>query len=140
MKLNSQLHQAGKVDWRAIPAGQMSIEPYILPHSLEEQIRSFMHKMGLVFGSFDFVVSEDHDYIFLEVNEQGQFLWMEDCSADFKMLDTFVQFLLNQSRKFKWAPEKSVHSIDKYKHQMAGLVSQNMRRHVALNNAKTYNA
>lgn len=139
-KLNSQAHTAGKIDWRAIPEGQMNIEPYILPDSLERQIREFMQAMGLVFGSLDFIVSEDHEYIFLEVNEQGQFLWMEEYSSDFKMLDIFVHFLINKSRKFKWEPEKTGHTIEKYKHQMAGVMSQNMRRHVALNNAKTYNA
>ena len=139
-KLDSQAHVDGKIDWRAIPGREMNIEPYQLPSTLEHQIRAFMKRMGLVFGALDFIVSEDHEYIFLEVNEQGQFLWIEELNSDFKMLDIFIHFLLSTSKSFKWDPKKTDHSMDKYKHQMASLVAQNMRRHIGLNNAKAYNA
>ena len=139
-KLNSQLHAEGAVDWRAIPGKEMSIEPYILPDSLKQQIRAFMKKMGLVFGALDFIVNEEHDYIFLEVNEQGQFLWKEELNSDFKMLDIFINFLLNTSKSFKWEPQHTEHSIEKYRHQTVSMVTQTMRRHISLNNAKAYNA
>ena len=96
--------------------------------------------MGLVFGALDFIVSEDHEYIFLEVNEQGQFLWIEELNSDFKMLDIFIGFLLNTSKSFRWNPKNAEHCIDKYKQQVVSLVAQNMRRHIGLNNAKAYNA
>jgi len=139
-KINSQSHVEGKVDWRAIPEGQMKIEPYVLPSSLEDKIRKFMQKMGLVFGSLDFIVSEDHDYIFLEINEQGQFLWVEEYNDEFKMLDIFIQFLLSKSTKFKWESKHTRHSIDEYRKTMVSMMTQNLQRHVDLNNAKTYNA
>lgn len=137
-KLNSQEHREGKMDWRAIPEGKMDIEPYELPSSLAEKIRHFMQKMGLVFGSLDFIVDENHEYVFLEVNEQGQFLWLEDYNPDFKMLDIFIQFVLNKSKKFNWEPKKMTHTIEKYEKQMASIVAQNMRRHVDLNNEKIH--
>ena len=137
-KLNSQFHTAGQIDWRAIPEGEMSIEPYVLPNSLEQQIRAFMKKMGLVFGSLDFIVSEDHEYIFLEVNEQGQFLWIEDANPDIKMLDIFVNFLLSNSRTFKWKQKNIVHSIAKYEKKMMSMVEQNKRNHVNLNAVQAY--
>ena len=116
----------------------MSIEPYVLPNSLEQQIRAFMKKMGLVFGSLDFIVSEDHEYIFLEVNEQGQFLWIEDANPDIKMLDIFVNFLLSNSRTFKWKQKNIVHSIAKYEKKMMSMVEQNKRNHVNLNAVQAY--
>ena len=139
-KLNSQAHAAGKVDWRAIPGKEMSIDPYILPDYLEHQIRAFMKKMGLVFGSLDFIVNEESEYVFLEVNEQGQFLWIEELNSDFKMLDTFVHFLTNKSSSFQWDPNHSEHHLDTYKHSATTIVAQNMRRHVALNTAIAYNS
>ncbi len=138
-KLHSQNHTEGKTDWRAIPEGKMTIEPYVLPSSLEHQIRKFMQKMGLVFGALDFIVSEDNDYVFLEINEQGQFLWVEEYNSDFKMLDIFIQFLLNKSRKFNWSPKEKLHTIDGYRLNMENMMNQNLQRHVDLNNAKTYN-
>lgn len=139
-KLHSQNHSEGKIDWRAIPEGQMKIEPYILPSSLESKIREFMRKMGLIFGALDFIVSEDNEYVFLEVNEQGQFLWVEEYNTDFKMLDIFIQFIINKSRAFRWDPKKYVHSLDEYRRNMMGIMDQNMQRHIDLNSSKTYNS
>jgi glutathione synthase/RimK-type ligase-like ATP-grasp enzyme len=139
-KLNSQDHVAGMVDWRAIPGKEMAIEPYTLPTALEQQIQAFMKKMGLVFGALDFIVNADGEYIFLEVNEQGQFLWIEELNPEFKMLDIFVNFMLNQAPSFQWNQDAARHSLKKYRHQTSRLTAINMRRHVGLNNAKAYNS
>lgn len=139
-KLNSQVHAEGKMDWRAIPGGQLEIEPYILPASIESKIRQFMHKMGLVFGALDLIVNDDHDYVFLEVNEQGQFLWIEEYNSDLNMLDIFIQFLLSKSRKFNWKSSRMAHSIENYRKEMISILTTNMQQHVDLNNSKVYSA
>lgn len=137
-KLNSQEHVDGQVDWRAISTGKMSVDRYVLPYSLENQLKLFMRKMGLVFGTFDFIVSEEHDYVFLEVNEQGQFLWIEEYNSDMNMLDIFVNFLQGKSRKFKWDSTKVQHTVERYRHQMSEMLELNMQRHVDLNHIKTH--
>lgn len=135
-KLNSQSHRDGQTDWRAIPFGQMSLEPYTLPVDLEEKIRLFMRKMGIVFGCFDFIVTPENEYYFLEVNEQGQFFWIEEYNSDIKMLDIFVNFLTNKSVNFTWDPSKAVHSLNGYRDEIAQIVAQNVERHVDLNKAE----
>lgn len=32
-----------------------------------------MRKLGIIFGCFDFIVTPDEEYVFLEVNPMGQF-------------------------------------------------------------------
>ncbi|KTD16130.1 hypothetical protein [Legionella jordanis] len=135
-RLNSQEHSDGQIDWRIIPEGQMSIEPYNLPPTVENKIKQFMHRMGLVFGCLDFIVTPEGDYVFLEVNEQGQFLWIEEYNSDFKMLDTFIQFLLNKSSKFQWEKDQAVHTISCYKKEVRDLLDENLMRHVYLNCAQ----
>lgn len=135
-KLNSQEHREGKMDWRAINTEKMTIEPYKLPEALATAIKHFMKKMGLVFGALDFIVTPDDHYVFLEVNEQGQFLWIEDYNQGFKMLDIFVNFLLSQSESFKWDPDRCVHSVDQYNDEVVEIINKNKRRHVELNSAK----
>lgn len=98
-----------------------------------------MHKMGLVFGTLDFIVNENDEYIFLEVNEQGQFLWIEDLNPDLKMLDVFIHFLVDASKPYKWDPKNTQHTLEKYEQQMVNMMKENMQHHVALNNVKTYN-
>ena len=79
---------------------QAVIEPYALSNDLTTKIRRFMHELGIVFGTFDFSVTPDDEYIFHELNEQGQFLWMEEQNPKLRMLDIFVNFLVNKSVDF----------------------------------------
>ena len=134
-KLNSQAHSDGLVDWRAIRGEKMVVEPYDLPEDLAKRLRLFMRGIGIVFGSFDLIVTPDDEYIFLEVNEQGQFLWIEEYNPSFKMLDIFVQFLMNKSVDFKWNPNGLEHTIKHYRHEIDPIFAQNMNRHVDLNRA-----
>jgi glutathione synthase/RimK-type ligase-like ATP-grasp enzyme len=132
-KLHSQGHPDGKVDWRAIPFGEMSLEPYDLPQDLSNKIRAFMRKLGIVFGAMDFIVTLDDQYIFLEVNEQGQFLWIEEYNPDIPMLDRFVKFLLKRSVHFEWDETHKNYDLRQFKAQLDHVITENTRNHVDLN-------
>ncbi len=134
-KLHSQPHKQGRVDWRVIPQGEMVVEPYTLPFGLKKQIQNFMHALGLVFGCLDFIVTTEGEYLFLEVNEQGQFLWIEEYNQSFKMLDIFVNFLLQRSSHFIWKEDSLHHSINFYRSRMSKIVAANLKKHVDLNKA-----
>ena len=134
-KLDSQVHADGQVDWRAIRKGTLLVEPYVLPCALEHKIRAFMHRLGIVFGSFDFIVTPDDEYIFLEVNEQGQFLWIDEYNPSFNMLDLFVHFLVNQSVSQTSGSANPEHTIEQYRQGIEPILNENRRRHVDLNQA-----
>ena len=70
-----------------------------------------MNHFGIVFGCFDFIVTPDGEYFFLEINEQGQFLWVEDANPSIKMLDTFTEFLIEQSSNFRGKKTTPPHFI-----------------------------
>lgn len=99
-KINSQRHECGQIDWRTIPSHQLELEPYELDTATIHKIRRFMRHLGLVFGCFDFIRSSDGELYFLEVNEQGQFFWIEDLNPEILLLDRFVQFLINKKPHF----------------------------------------
>ena len=128
-KLDSQVHADGKVDWRAIRDQKLNVSPVALPTELQDKIRLVMSRLGIVFGAFDFIVTPDNDYVFLEVNEQGQFLWLEDYNAEFPMLDRFVNFLTHSTLDVA-SPR---HRLVDYKQQVAAIYHKNLRRHVAVN-------
>ena len=52
-------------------------EPHRLPEHVEELLLTFMCELGLVFGTVDMRIADDGRYFFLEVNPQGQFLYVE---------------------------------------------------------------
>lgn len=139
VKLNSQAHAESKVDWRAISHLDLQVELYQLPLDIENKIKAFMKNMGLVFGCLDFIVSEEGEYIFLEVNEQGQFLWIEDANPQLKMLDVFVQFLLSRSTDFQWHPKETNFSLSDFHEEAEELYKIHQQRHVNLNILTTIN-
>jgi len=65
-----------KVDFR-MEMDDARIEPVELPKKLHEQLLAFMRRLGLVYGAIDMRKTPDGDYVFLEVNTAGQFLFIE---------------------------------------------------------------
>ena len=132
-KLHSQKYPDGLIDWRAIRGATMLVEPFELPEDVANSIRLFMQRMGLAFGAFDVIVTPEDEYVFLEVNEQGQFLWLEEFNPDFRMLDIFIQYMLQGSIDFVWDAKACEHSIEQYRSQMKAIFEVNRERHVQVN-------
>lgn len=102
-KVLSQETVIGQVDWRRA-YGELRFEPVRVPASIEEKCAALLEELGLVFGCFDFVVDPSGEYIFLEVNEMGQFLFVER-ACGLPLLDAFVSFLLQARVNFDWSEE-----------------------------------
>lgn len=52
-------------------------EPFEIPGEIKDRILDFMEKMGLVFGTIDLKINDNGEYVFFEINPQGQFLYVE---------------------------------------------------------------
>lgn len=100
-KLLSQETTTGRLDWRR-SYSELRFERIEVPPLVEEQCRALLGELGLVFGCFDFVVTPDGEYVFLEVNEMGQFLFVERF-CDLSLLDAFASFLLQATVDFEWS-------------------------------------
>ncbi len=88
------------------------VAPFGVPLDLAVKVRAMMSELGIVFGTFDFIVTPENEFIFLDLNEQGSFLWIENYNPALKLLDIFVNFLLNQSTDFMWNPNRIQHSLE----------------------------
>jgi hypothetical protein len=55
----------------------IKIEPTELPDSVRQRILNLMGCLGLVYGAIDFKRTRDDQYVFLEVNPAGQWLFVE---------------------------------------------------------------
>lgn len=70
----SQLDEQTKVDFRNYNFNKPNrTPPYQISLDLEKKIKLFMEKLNMNSGSLDFVVGEDEEIYFLEVNPIGQF-------------------------------------------------------------------
>jgi hypothetical protein len=82
------------LDWRQDASlGHVGAELIKTPPDVEKGILEFARRSGLCFGSMDFCVDANGKWWFLEINEQGQFLWLEQFNRDLKLLAKFCAFV-----------------------------------------------
>ena len=93
------------LDWRQ-DAGQGAIEVEIIatPADVEKGVLAFARKAGICFGSLDFAVDKNGQWWFLEINEQGQFLWLDQLNHNARIQQKFCAFIT--------APEGATQSLE----------------------------
>jgi glutathione synthase/RimK-type ligase-like ATP-grasp enzyme len=77
-KIHSQNFAATQTDWRRSQLEAAMYEPTDLPASVQDCIHAFHREAGLFYGAYDFIVSPEGTYVFLECNPAGQWLWHEE--------------------------------------------------------------
>jgi len=75
--IHSQDSQRTKDDWRRYDFDKVKHEIYRLPRLIEKKLRLFMRRSGITFGAIDLVLEPSGRYVFLEVNPNGQWGWIE---------------------------------------------------------------
>ncbi len=103
-RINSQQTQSGRLDWREA-YHELTMEPADLPASVLRSCHELMRRLGLVFGCIDLIVTPSGDHVFLEVNEMGQFLFVEQYCG-IPLLDVFCEFLKQGRADFAWDPAR----------------------------------
>lgn len=94
IKIDSQALRESSVDWRGDLLGKSKLSIFHdVPDSVRRALLCFMRKMDLDFGCIDLIVTGQGDYFFLEVNDQGQFLWVEERNPEIGVLDMFCRYL-----------------------------------------------
>jgi glutathione synthase/RimK-type ligase-like ATP-grasp enzyme len=48
---------------------------------VEDQILTLQRRLGLIYSAFDLVRTPQGEYVFLETNPFGQWLWIEDLTG-----------------------------------------------------------
>jgi glutathione synthase/RimK-type ligase-like ATP-grasp enzyme len=100
VKIDSQGTEKGRLDWRKA-YDELEMQEFQLPAAVEAKCFALLESLGLVFGCLDLIVTPEGDYVFLEVNQMGQFLFLERY-VDLPLLDAFSDFLTVGSSDFMW--------------------------------------
>ncbi|MDJ0771215.1 MAG: hypothetical protein QNJ12_20675 [Ilumatobacter sp.] len=98
-RIDSQAADGTKVDWRNWTKGGLDI-PYsaaILRPETEQLCRDLTTSYGLQFAAIDLVETPDGDDVFLELNPNGQFIWVEKLAPELKMTSALAAALLRGS-------------------------------------------
>jgi glutathione synthase/RimK-type ligase-like ATP-grasp enzyme len=73
----TQEHEGASIDFRPFPYQQIRHEVYDLPADLREQCLELVRAFDLQFGCIDMIVTPEGRYVFLEINPDGNWLWIE---------------------------------------------------------------
>lgn len=98
-RIDSQLQREdeGAIDWRQGYDHNISFVPDETPEELKSKCTQFLEYFDLKFGCFDFIKGLDGEYIFLECNTNGQWLWLEDAGLDISQ--TLASLFIEQIAK-----------------------------------------
>jgi hypothetical protein len=88
------------------------IEEWPLPAHMENKLRALMHKLGLAYGCIDLVVDPDGGIYFLEVNQAGQFLFVEEALPSMPLLAAMTAMLGTGRRDYALSGSESPRFVD----------------------------
>lgn len=96
-KLDSQAQtpSTGSVDWRQGYEYGLKHEIIDTPIEIDTFCRHYLRRLNLNFGCFDFIVTPENEYVFLECNPNGQWGWIED-ECKIPMSEAMVDCLTNR--------------------------------------------
>lgn len=111
-KILSQDTKQGKLDWRRAYR-ELRMTAVEISDDVRERCFLLMDRLGIVFGCFDFIVTPEGQHVFLEVNEAGQFLFIEEYTG-LPLLDAFCDFLIAADPRFEynWRKTKALRFMD----------------------------
>ncbi len=97
-EIDSQQDPAARVDWRRTNNPKLPHRRGSLPSKLTEQLRSLMTTLKLAFGCVDLIRTPTGEYFFLEVNPNGQWLWLDEILG-FGISEAIADWLIEPSRE-----------------------------------------
>jgi len=76
-RLDSQADEEAKTDWRMVTPDRIAHSMVDLDGQVEAALKEMLRRFDLRFGAFDLIVTPEGDTVFLELNPNGQWYWIE---------------------------------------------------------------
>ncbi len=101
--IRSQDSDLTKHDWRKYDFGNVRHELCTLPEEIEQKLISLLRFWNLSYGAIDLVQTPDGRYVFLEINPNGQWGWIEELTGA-PIAATIAQTLMTAPAEFATVP------------------------------------
>ncbi len=92
-RIHSQDDPRTAIDCRDMSA-EIRYEKAALPAKIERRCLDLVRSYGLTFGALDIIVTPNEDYVFLEMNPVGQFLFVQELVPELDMIGAVAACLL----------------------------------------------
>ena len=76
-EIHSQKSELSKTDWRKYDIANTPYYPHQLPSEVSERLINLTKSFNLDYSAIDLIVTPQDEYVFLELNPQGMWLWVE---------------------------------------------------------------
>lgn len=76
-EIHSQDSEKTKDDWRHYDFAKVKHKIHQLPPKIKKKCLKLVKRFNLKFGAIDLILTPDREYVFLELNPNGQWLWVE---------------------------------------------------------------
>ena len=80
-EIHSQCSPVSKDDYRRYDLAHTPYKTHTLPQALETACLKLMQYYGLSFAAIDLIRRPDGEYVFLEINANAQYLWVQDLTG-----------------------------------------------------------
>ena len=80
-KIDNQKSSLASIDWRRYDAENTHYSQHTLPESISSKCRGLVRTLGLSYGAIDLIREPEGEYVFLEINVSGQYLWIEKATG-----------------------------------------------------------
>jgi glutathione synthase/RimK-type ligase-like ATP-grasp enzyme len=101
VKIFSQKHQDAMDDWRKANPDDLPHESCDLPETIKSQCVRLLRALGLQFGAIDLILTPKGEFIFLEINPNGQWAWLQQLCPEIPLRESLADLLINTN-----APDK----------------------------------
>ena len=88
----SQTDDETKIDWRRKRLEFVKIQ---LPAEIQNLCVQLLKELNLGFGAIDLIKTPSGEYVFLEINPNGQWVWIENQTGQ-KISDAVIEYLNNE--------------------------------------------
>lgn len=104
-EIHSQITHHTRYDWRRYDRGRTPYRPHELPADVERRCVELVERLNLRYGAIDMVVTPDGRYVFLEINPNGQYLWIEH-ETGLPISDAICDLLMSDAQIHEPAEER----------------------------------
>ena len=87
----SQSNENTKNDWRKEKLEFSKVE---IPKEISNKCITLLQELNIKFGAIDLIKTPEDEYVFLEINPNGQWAWIESQTGQ-EMSDEIIKFLEN---------------------------------------------
>jgi glutathione synthase/RimK-type ligase-like ATP-grasp enzyme len=109
-EIHSQHSQHTRHDWRRYDHYGTPYFPHELPAHIEQLCLQLVERLGLCYGAIDMVLTPDDRYVFIEINPNGQYLWIEKMTG-LPISDAICDLLIAGKRARRFGAQSNLMEI-----------------------------